>query len=323
MSDVFFEELGIPEPDVSLGVGSGTQAEQTGKVMIEFEKYCSEHPASWVVVVGDVNSTIACSLVAAKMGIKVAHLEAGLRSRDWTMPEEINRVVTDRISDLLLTPSQDADENLRAEGVSDEKIRFVGNIMIDTLMRLLPETDSRPIVSDLGLEPTSYCVGTFHRPANVDTQGELEKLVGLWEEIVSRLPLVLPLHPRTRKTLESTGLMSRCEEMKDLHLLEPLGYLDFLTLNRNSRVVITDSGGIQEETTCLGVPCLTYRDNTERPVTITHGTNTLVGTSPEKTLAALDTVLGEDMPAKNPPALWDGKTGERCAELFEELLAAA
>ncbi|MCI5065279.1 UDP-N-acetylglucosamine 2-epimerase (non-hydrolyzing) [bacterium] len=316
MSEIFFEELDIPKPDISLGVGSGSQAEQTGRTMIAFEEHALQKSYSWVVVVGDVNSTVACSLVAAKLGIPVAHLEAGLRSHDWLMPEEVNRVVTDRLSTLLLTPSQDGDENLRAEGVPEERISFVGNIMIDTLLRLLPKAEERTIVRDLSLESRGYCVGTFHRPSNVDGEEKLQELCALWEKVTECIPLVLPLHPRTRNSLERFDLMSRCEDMPGLHLLEPLGYLDFLALNREARVVLTDSGGIQEETTVLGVPCLTYRENTERPVTITHGTNQLVGSDPKRALEALHQVLKSDLPQLSPPPLWDGKAGERIAELF-------
>ncbi|MCB0332596.1 MAG: UDP-N-acetylglucosamine 2-epimerase (non-hydrolyzing) [Bdellovibrionales bacterium] len=318
MSEVFFQELQIRKPDVDLGVGSGTHAVQTAGVMVEFEKYCFERKPSWVVVAGDVNSTVACALVAAKLGINVAHLEAGLRSFDWEMPEEINRVVTDRLSDVLLTPSPDGDENLLKEGVPAERIFRVGNIMIDTLMRLLPRAKESTIHSTLGIEPGHYLLGTLHRPSNVDSQESLARLVGILEQACKWYPFVLPVHPRTRQKLKDYGLQDRLEGNDRIHLLDPLGYLDFLSLSSQARAVLTDSGGIQEETTVLGIPCLTLRENTERPITITQGTNTLVGSDETKILSTLESVLAKDSLDFSVPELWDGKTGERCAQVLKE-----
>ncbi|MCB0319757.1 MAG: UDP-N-acetylglucosamine 2-epimerase (non-hydrolyzing) [Bdellovibrionales bacterium] len=319
MSDIFFTQLDIPKPDVSLGVGSGTHAEQTGKVMMAFESYCNEARPDLVVVVGDVNSTLACSLVAAKANIPVAHLEAGLRSRDWTMPEEINRLVTDRLSALLLTPSQDADENLLAEGASRDSIHFVGNAMIDTLLSLMEKIDGVEILPSLEVEPRQYAVGTFHRPANVDSEEKLTQLTELWRKISEIIPLVLPLHPRSKAMIGRFGLLPSLEKA-NLRIIDPLGYLEFTHLNKNARFVITDSGGVQEETTVLGIPCLTYRENTERPVTITHGTNILVGTDPVRAFEAVGEVLEREMPVASAPPLWDGKTAERCVAVFEDFL---
>src|SRR5436190_20501596 len=257
MSDAFFTDLDLPPPDIHLGVGSGSHAAQTAAVMERFEPVVLREKPDWVLVVGDVNSTIACALVCVKLGIKVAHVEAGLRSRDRTMPEEINRLLTDQISDLLLTPSPDADANLLAEGIPQERIRFVGNIMIDSLFKNLERARESKIKTVLGLVENEYAVMTLHRPSNVDDRETFERILSACETISTRLPIVFPVHPRTRKTIAEFGLTERIAASKNLRLIDPLGYLDFLNLYSTARIVLTDSGGIQEETTALGVPCLT------------------------------------------------------------------
>ena len=319
MSDAFFTDLGMRQPDIHLGVGSGSHAVQTAKIMTEFEPVVMEQKPDWVVVVGDVNSTIACALVCAKLGVKVAHVEAGLRSRDRTMPEEINRILTDAIADLLLTTSQDADANLLNEGIAAEKIHFVGNVMIDSLLEHLQIAESSTVRADLGLDGKDYAVLTLHRPSNVDDRETLESLVGALCEIASRLPIIFPVHPRTRAKIDEFGLAERLES-SGVKLIDPLGYLDFLRLYSGAKLVLTDSGGLQEETTVLGIPCLTLRNNTERPITIELGTNLLVGTDPEKIKeAAFDAVdEGSSRKALTIPPLWDGHAAKR---ICDELLA--
>lgn len=314
MSAVFFKELDIPEPDIDLGVGSGSHARQTADIMVRFEEYCLREKPAWILVVGDVNSTVACSLVAAKLGIKVCHLEAGLRSRDWSMPEEINRVVTDRLSDLLLTPSPDGNENLIAEGVPVERIKLVGNIMIDTLFNLLPKAENSKIHSVLGVTSGEYALVTLHRPSNVDTPESLGSMVEILVEISRKTQIVLPLHPRTRNKANEFGYLGTLESNQNIILAEPLGYIDFLALSSNAALVMTDSGGLQEETTALGVPCLTLRENTERPITITQGTNQLVGTDKGKILDAALSILDCNKIEKRCPPMWDGKTAKRCVD---------
>jgi UDP-N-acetylglucosamine 2-epimerase (non-hydrolysing) len=314
MSKIFFEELGIPDPDFHLGVGSGTHAEQTAKVMTEFEKVLEQEQPDWVVVVGDVNPTMACTIVANKMGIKVAHVEAGLRSYDRGMPEEINRVLTDSIADLLLTPSIDGNMNLVKEGIDEEKIRFVGNIMIDTLFNMRKKSDESTILADLGIRKREYALVTLHRPSNVDYEDTLSDFVQVLEKISRDLPLVWPVHPRSKNNARKFGLWEQLQNTENLHLLEPVGYLDNVNLMNNARLVLTDSGGIQEETTALGIPCLTARENTERPITITEGTNTLVGTDPDVILDHIEKHLqngavgDKDLPK---PLYWDGNTAKR------------
>ena len=308
MSDVFFEELGIRRPDVSLGVGSGTHAEQTGRVMTAFEAALPDLAADAVVVVGDVNSTLACTLVAAKAVVPVAHVEAGLRSRDWTMPEEVNRVVTDRLSRWLLAPSPDGVDNLRAEGADPAHVHLVGNVMVDTLLANLDRARARPALAHLGLTAGGYGLVTLHRPATVDDPAVLGPVMAALGAVARTLPLVFPVHPRTRAQL-STDLPD------GIRLVDPLGYLDFLALQASARLVLTDSGGIQEETTVLGVPCLTLRDNTERPITITEGTNRLVGRDPGRIAEAVADVLA-DPPAPRRPALWDGQAARRIADVL-------
>jgi UDP-N-acetylglucosamine 2-epimerase (non-hydrolysing) len=309
MSTAFFRDFGLPNPDLHLGVGSGTHAEQTAGVMLAYEKACRENPPDWVIVVGDVNSTIACALAATKLGIKVAHLEAGLRSGDRSMPEEINRIVTDSLSDLLWTPSEDADGNLRREGISDTRIERVGNIMIDSLEMMRPTIERNDRAATLGLVAGRYGVVTLHRPSNVD---DGETLTGIVEALItvgSSIPIVFPVHPRTQGRLQSFGLLRRLKSSAGVHILDPLGYIDFMGLVFRSAFVLTDSGGIQEETTYLGIPCLTLRENTERPVTVTLGTNRLV--KAHEVGNALAMVIEGKWPQGHVPPLWDGQTAAR------------
>jgi UDP-N-acetylglucosamine 2-epimerase (non-hydrolysing) len=303
MSDDFFADLGIPEPDINLAVGSGTHAEQTARVMIAFEQVCQAECPDWVIVVGDVNSTLACSITAKKLGIGVAHVEAGLRSRDMSMPEEINRLCTDAISDALFTTDELASDNLRREGVPESRVHFVGNTMIDTLLRCLDRARARPLPP--GLEPKRYAVLTLHRPQNVDDHHVLAGILGAVGAVADRMPVVFPVHPRTAKSLDSLPLHP------NLRITEPLGYLSFLGLVAHSRMVLTDSGGIQEETTVLGVPCLTMRPNTERPITCEIGTNRLVGTDPQRIRETALAVLSNGSRPHRVPDKWDGHAAER------------
>ncbi len=319
MSDSFFRDLELPQPDTHLGVGSGSHAVQTAAVMERFEPVVLHEKPDWVLVVGDVNSTIACTLVCVKLGIKVAHVEAGLRSRDRSMPEEINRLLTDQIADLLFTPSPDADENLLAEGIPRERIRFVGNVMIDSLRKNLEVAQRLHTQEQLGLTGVNYALLTLHRPSNVDLRESFERILSALEAIASKLPIVFPVHPRTRKTIAELGLSERVESIKDLRLLDPLGYLDFLNLTSGARLVLTDSGGIQEETTALGIPCLTLRENTERPITVEMGTNVVVGTDTSRIVAEANAALnGSAKKAAKQPPLWDGRTSERILDALEE-----
>ena len=315
MSRSFFGDLNIPEPDVNLEVGSGSHAAQTGEIMKRFEPVCLERRPDWVVVVGDVNSTIACALVAAKLGIKVAHVEAGLRSFDRTMPEEINRVLTDAISDLLLVSEPSGVENLRNEGIDAGKVHLVGNVMIDTLLQNRKRADQSRILIDLGLEPRRYAVVTLHRPSNVDRKETFEQILGALERIAGDMPVIFPVHPRSRKNVAAMGLDARVKSQPNIKLFDPLGYLDFLKLTADSAVVLTDSGGIQEETTILGVPCLTLRENTERPITITQGTNRLAGSTTAGILKAYDAVR-KNPPLGKRPDLWDGKAAQRIVDIL-------
>ncbi len=322
MSDTFLQELGLPQPHFHLGIGSGTHAEQTGGVMVAYEKVCLDQRPDWVIVVGDVNSTLACTLTAKKLHLPVAHLEAGLRSNDRTMPEEINRLATDAIADLLWTPSPDADENLLGEGVPAAKIDRIGNIMIDSFEMMRPRIEASSSAEKFGVRANNYAVVTLHRPANVDNAETLGRLVDTLCKTAKDLPIVFAVHPRTRSRLEQTGLMARLTMAPDLHLTEPLGYVEFMSLVRESRLVLTDSGGIQEETTYLGIPCLTLRDTTERPITITHGTNKLV--TPDSVDRHIQVVLAGQWRTGNKPDRWDGQTAERLADsLYRVSLACA
>jgi UDP-N-acetylglucosamine 2-epimerase (non-hydrolysing) len=319
MSDLFFKQLQIPEPDLNLEVGSGSHAVQTAEIMKRFEPVVLEHKPDWLVVVGDVNSTIACALVATKLGVRVAHVEAGLRSFDREMPEEINRLLTDAISDLLFVSEPSGVSNLRREGVANEKIHFVGNCMIDTLKANLQQANESAILKTLGLARGEYNVVTLHRPSNVDDPQTLGRIVDALEEIQRDLPIVFPMHPRTVSNLGRLGLRPRFDAMRQLKIVEPLGYLDFLCLTANAAVVVTDSGGIQEETTILGVWCLTVRENTERPATITDGTNELVGTDAARILAAYRQRRATRLAERRTPEKWDGRAAERIARVFAEL----
>lgn len=320
MSESFFRDLDMPEPDVNLEVGSLSHAAQTARIMERIEPVMLEHRPHWVVVVGDVNSTMAATLVAVKLGFKVAHVEAGLRSFDRDMPEEINRLVTDALADLLLTHSPEADENLVREGVAREKIVRVGNIMIDSLIKNLPRIDGAGACERIGVEPGGFCYVTLHRPSNVDDKNTLEKIVDELLALADKLPVVFPVHPRTRARLQDSGLLEKMEKGRGMKIMEPLGYHQSMCLTRNARLVLTDSGGIQEETTFLGVPCLTLRENTERPVTVSQGTNRL--TSIGRLKKDIDDVFEGRHPRKDAsiPELWDGKTAQR---ILDELLKRA
>ncbi len=317
MSDVFFRDLAMPEPDLHLGVGSGTQGEQTARVIVALEKVVADERPDLIVVAGDVNSTMAAALVAAKACVPLAHVEAGLRSFDWTMPEEVNRVVTDRLSELLFTPSRDGDMNLAREGVDAAKIHLVGNVMIDSLRAGLAASKKSRALADLGVAPGGYALVTLHRPANVDDAAILPRLTDALLTVARDLPVVFPVHPRTRKRLAEMGLDARVAQEPRLMLTDPFGYLDFLSLTAGARVVLTDSGGIQEETTALGVPCLTLRENTERPITVEVGTNVLVGRDPERILPEVQAVLAGRGKRGRVPELWDGRAAERIAEAIE------
>ena len=318
MSDAFFRDLGLPKPHHHLGVGSGSHAEQTGGVMIAYEKVCLAEKPDAIIVVGDVNSTAACAMVGTKLWIPVVHLEAGLRSRDRRMPEEINRLVTDAIADLLWTPSADADENLQAEGVPAEKIDLIGNIMIDSFELLRDKIEASTARKDLGLDGEDYAIVTLHRPSNVDAQATLEPLVGALTAAAQSLKLAFVAHPRTTKSLERHGLKGALEQVENIQLLEPIPYIDFMNVVTGAKLAITDSGGLQEETTYLGIPCLTLRENTERPVTVTMGTNELINAA---TLAdsVAKIMAGEWKTGERPP-LWDGKTAGRAADSLKRFL---
>lgn len=314
MSRVFFEELGLPTPDVNLEVGSGSHAVQTAHIMMRFEEVVLAQRPDLVLVYGDVNSTIATALVCAKLRVPVGHVEAGLRSYDRTMPEEVNRLLTDQIADLLFTPSRDGDQNLLREGIEPEKIHLVGNVMIDTLIRLLPAAAMRAFNSDLKVGRKSYGLITLHRPSNVDDPIALKSIMEVLMDVSKDLPLLFPVHPRTRARIAECGLSVPTNGR--LLLLEPLGYIDFLKLQMDAVVVVTDSGGVQEETTYLGVPCLTVRENTERPITVEMGTNILVGQDMQRLREELTSILNGKMKRGQIPPLWDGRAGERIASII-------
>ncbi|MCJ7535978.1 MAG: UDP-N-acetylglucosamine 2-epimerase (non-hydrolyzing) [Anaerolineales bacterium] len=316
MSQVFFQELDLPQPDVNLNVGSGTHAWQTAQIMMHFEPVLVDYQPDWVVVYGDVNSTLACSLVSTKLGFPVAHVEAGLRSFDRSMPEEVNRIITDQLSDLLFTPSEDADRNLKAEGIAGNKVHLVGNVMIDTLVHLLPKSQAN-WYQLLKLYPHErYILVTLHRPVNVDDPVTLAEIMSALETISEQVPVLFPVHPRTKDRLHEYGLQPKNPR---LSILEPLGYLDFLALQEHAVLVLTDSGGIQEETTYLGVPCLTVRANTERPVTISMGTNQLVDSEKSSLVKAMQDRLTESRKNKRMPLLWDGHTAARIVKVFRQV----
>lgn len=322
MSQSFFVDLGMPKPDINLEVGSGSHAEQTAKIMIKFEKVCTREKPDLVIVVGDVNSTMACTITAKKLGIKVAHVEAGLRSRDMSMPEEINRLCTDVLCDYLFTTDHFANENLTAEGVSAEKVFFVGNVMIDTLLKHRTMANQSAFGEKLGLLPGAYATLTMHRPGNVDNKQTLLGILEALQQISQRLPIIFPIHPRTRKMAEQFGLshyFNSGGKIEGIWITEPLGYLEFLNLNMNAKLVLTDSGGLQEETTVLGVPCITMRPNTERPITCEVGSNIMVGNDQNIILKEAFKILDGETPEGKVPEKWDGQSAQRIVEILLSL----
>ena len=316
MSRVFFEDLELPEPDIYLGVGPGSHAVQTAKVMIEFEKVLFRDHPDLVVVVGDVNSTLACSLVASKLLIPVAHVEAGLRSFDRTMPEEINRLVTDSLSDYLFTTCEDANENLKREGISEEKVFFVGNTMVDTLLKFKDRYGPTSILSRTRAKKKGYALLTLHRPSNVDDERNFTAIINALEEIQAKIKIIFPVHPRTKKQIKNMNLEDKFANMQNFILTEPLGYLDFMSLLTHSKFVLTDSGGIQEETTVLGIPCLTLRENTERPITVKEGTNVIVGVDKERIVEESLKILNGNGKIGKTPKFWDGKAAQRIVKIL-------
>lgn len=320
MSDIFFKQLELPKPDIYLKVGSGSHAAQTARIMISFEGAVMEHKPDLIVVVGDVNSAVACSLVAAKCHIPVAHVEAGLRSGDRRMPEEVNRIVTDSISNYLFVTEQSGLDNLHKAGVDEDRLFFVGNVLIDSLIQFRKKAEQRSILYDLGVDSRGYVLMTMHRHANVDEQARLGLVIDTIKRVASQLPVVLPLHPRTRAVLQNFGLYERLHTIPHLIITEPLGYLEFLKLMDNAAVIITDSGGIQEESTYLQVPCITLRDSTERPITIELGTNELMSLEPAKIADRVRAIsVGERKPGAIPP-LWDGQAAQRIVNVLEQIL---
>jgi len=324
MSDLFFHQLGIPEPDINLEIGSGTHAVQTAEIMKAFEGVVLEHRPDAVLVVGDVNSTIACGIVAVKLGVKLIHVEAGLRSGDRSMPEEVNRVLTDAITDVLFCTEQSGVDNLMREGIAKEKIHLVGHVMIDTLLKNLEKARESDIVDQLRaqgcIDGDGFAMLTMHRPSNVDDTKVFARILDALEVIQQDLPILFPIHPRTRKNLAVLGLQERMDALPNIHLMEPIGYLDFLKLNSLAKVVLTDSGGIQEETTVLKVPCITLRENTERPVTAEIGSNQIVGTDPEKILAAYHNAMSGNWREPRIPPLWDGKAAQRIVRVISDMV---
>ncbi len=313
MSRLFFDELGIPKPHINLDVGSGSHASQTAEIMKRFEAVCTEFEPDWVIVVGDVNGTMAAAITAVKLGRKVAHVEAGLRSFDRTMPEEVNRILTDSISDVLFATEPSGVENLQREGMTNGKVHLVGNVMVDTLLRHKSAAAASTILTTVGVSAKAYALATLHRPSNVDNRETLVSILDALDVIAADMPVVLPVHPRTKEKIDAFGLAARVDASAGLRMIEPLGYLDFLKLMDNAAIVLTDSGGIQEETTVLGVPCLTLRENTERPITITQGTNRLTGSSTNRILEAYSE-MRRDPPAACVVDMWDGRAAERIVQ---------
>ncbi len=320
MSKFFFDDLQLPQPDVYLNIGSASHAVQTAKIMIEFEQVLLKEKPDAVLVVGDVNSTAACSIVASKMGIKIIHVEAGLRSNDRRMPEEINRILTDSISDLLFITEQSGLDNLKREGIPDEKVHLVGNVMIDSLIFFKEKAAQSTMLDDLGLEKQSYALITLHRPSNVDDPDVFRRLISTFQKIEKELKLIFPIHPRSRKRISEFGLDEMIASMPNLKLLDPLGYLDFMNLMHNARVLLTDSGGIQEETTYLGIPCITMRENTERPVTMEVGTNVLVGSDTDMIYEEFKKVINGRAKKGSIPPMWDGHAAERIVDIIKKEL---
>jgi len=318
MSKLFFDDLGLPKPDIYLGVGSAGHGAQTGKIMLEFERVLQENKPDVVIVVGDVNSTIACGLVAVKMGVRLAHVEAGLRSHDRTMPEEINRVLTDQISDYLFITERQAHRNLQREGIDQEKIFFTGNVMIDSLLKHRERAEQSHILPALDVAPKRYGLVTLHRPSNVDQHENLAKILEALITVQQQLPLIFPVHPRTRKMLQAFGLEEKVQAAANLKLIAPLGYLDFLKLMAHAKFVLTDSGGIQEETTVLGAPCMTLRENTERPITVEAGTNIVIGNSAGRIVEESNRILAGHGKKGALPELWDGHAAERIVRILLE-----
>jgi UDP-N-acetylglucosamine 2-epimerase (non-hydrolysing) len=314
LSQLFFEQLGMVAPDIYLGIGSDTQAKQTARMMIELDTIFDQQRPDLVIVFGDVNSTMAAAIVASKLNIKIAHVESGLRSFDMTMPEEINRIVTDRLSEYLFITEKSAQINLEREGADKDKVFFVGNIMIDSLVTSLEKARQSQIVRELGMAPGSYALMTLHRPAGVDNEGLLAELLKSIEVVSRKIPVIFPCHPRTRKHLENINFAADSTNMK---ILEPLGYLDFLSLQANAKLVLTDSGGVQEETTYLGIPCITIRENTERPITAEIGTNVIVGLNPKRVVEEADKILAGTIKKGKIPELWDGHTAGRIVDVLK------
>jgi len=320
MSDLFFRQLGLPKPDINLEIGSGSHAVQTAEIMKAFEPVVLREKPDAVLVVGDVNSTIACGLVSVKLGVPLIHVEAGLRSGDRTMPEEINRILTDAISDLLFCTEQSGVDNLVREGVSRDKVHLVGNVMIDTLLKNRPRFAESGVLQELELPPDGFAVLTLHRPSNVDDPGILRGLLEALDVVQHDMPVIFPVHPRTRNRLGEFDLISKMDSMPNIRLIDPVGYLDFQRLLSSARIVLTDSGGIQEETTALGIRCLTLRANTERPVTVSHGTNRLVGMNPDAIIAAYREAMADTRPTEIPP-LWDGRAAQRIVKIIADRFA--
>jgi UDP-N-acetylglucosamine 2-epimerase (non-hydrolysing) len=324
MSKIFFENLNIPKPDTFLNIGSASHAKQTAKIMVEFEKILLKEKPDFILVTGDVNSTLACALTAKKLNIKLIHVEAGLRSFDNTMPEEINRIITDSISDYLFVTEKDAIINLKNEGISEKKIFFVGNVMIDTLLSNMEKIDTSTILNSLSLTSNNYSVLTLHRPSNVDSKKSLEEIYSIISNICKKIKIIYPLHPRTKKSLEKHKLFEKFVTIENFTMINSLGYIDFINLIKNSKFILTDSGGIQEEATILKIPCLTMRENTERPVTITQGTNYLVDKNKKLIFELVNNILKEETSIKDIsqpsiPSFWDGKTAQRIVENLDPL----